>query len=50
MDEKLLNEIIAEAWAEYRYPRPPLDEPTEAFKRAVRHTVSLVEARQKLSR
>lgn len=30
------DETLYEAWSEFRYPRPAVDEPSEAFLRAIR--------------
>lgn len=34
-DTATIERVTAQAWHEFRYPRPALDEPTEAFKRAI---------------
>jgi hypothetical protein len=41
-DDERRQAAVAAAWHEFRYPRPALDEPPEAFMRAIR--VALTEA------
>lgn len=36
-------EVIGAAWHEFRYPRPAVDEPSEAFQRALRAAAPLIE-------
>jgi hypothetical protein len=35
-DEATIERVIGVAWHEFRYPRPAVDEPTDAFRRAIR--------------
>jgi hypothetical protein len=37
-------ESIAAGWHEFRYPRPAVDEPSEAFKRGLRAAAPLIAA------
>jgi hypothetical protein len=43
---KMIDEATWAAWHEFRYPRPALDEPTDAFKRAIRTAIETAEALQ----
>lgn len=38
------DEAIAVGWHEFRYPRPAVDEPSEAFKRGLRAAAPLIAA------
>lgn len=39
-----VERIVLTAWHEYRYPRPATDEPTDAFRRAIRVALTEVGA------
>lgn len=36
-------EAVAAGWHEFRYPRPAVDEPSEAFQRGLRAAAPLIE-------